>query len=102
MGWRTLEVCKLQGLAIWRGELGGNAIKVAAHIEARGEDSSQWIAGNGFGWVYEMWKDGLLGRRLLSQREGWMPPVGNPPSVPRWLLNRAISAKQRCTNQTCS
>jgi hypothetical protein len=74
-GWKEIGLCKLQGTPLWRGELGGEAVKVPAHIEARGQTISQWTEGNGFGWMYDLWKRRILGGGILRGGQGWLPAV---------------------------
>jgi hypothetical protein len=43
-------------------------------------------------------KEGFWAAGYFVEGRAGCRPCGNPPSIPRWLLNRCIGAKQRCTN----
>jgi superfamily II DNA or RNA helicase len=81
-GWKEIGLCKLQGTPLWRGELGGEAIEVPAHIAPRGEAVTRRVEGNGYGWMYDMWKRRVLGGGILRGGTCRMPPVWKPDYCP--------------------
>ncbi len=72
MGWKTLAVCKLQGIALWRGELGGEAIKVPAHNESKCTFESGRNKGDGASGVPKVRRNWILGCSIFSRGKGWV------------------------------